>query len=47
MEASLEERELKAKYRRPGGRTKGPAKRTKEDDRRFTAKLAEMTRREK
>lgn len=42
MEASLEERELKAKYRRAGGRTKGPAKRTKEDDRRFTAKLAEM-----
>ena len=47
MEASLEERELKAKDRRAGGRTQVPAKRTKEDDRRFTANLAEMTRREK
>lgn len=28
----LEERELKAKYRRAGGRTKGPKKRTEEDD---------------
>lgn len=32
----LEERHLKAKYRRGGGRTKGPAARTKENDRRFT-----------
>ncbi len=31
----LEERELKAKFRRAGGRTKGPRKRTKEDDRDF------------
>jgi uncharacterized protein len=31
----LEERELKAKFRRRGGRTKGPRKRTLEDDRRF------------
>lgn len=31
----LEERELKAKFRRAGGRTKGPRKRTKEDDRNF------------
>jgi len=31
----LEERELKARYRRAGGRTKGPRKRTKEDDRKF------------
>ena len=31
----LEERHLKAKYRRGGGRTKGPAARTKENDLRF------------
>ncbi|NLL21995.1 MAG: DUF188 domain-containing protein, partial [Firmicutes bacterium] len=31
----LEERELKAKYRRSGGRTKGPKKRTGDNDRRF------------
>jgi uncharacterized protein YaiI (UPF0178 family) len=31
----LEEREVKAKFRREGGRTKGPKKRTSEDDRRF------------
>lgn len=31
----LEEREIKAKHRRSGGRTKGPQKRTAEDDRRF------------
>lgn len=31
----LEEREIKAKFRRGGGRTKGPSKRTREDDRRF------------
>jgi uncharacterized protein len=31
----LEEREIKAKLRRSGGRTKGPRKRTPEDDRRF------------
>ena len=42
LESSLEERELKAKYRRAGGRTKGPAKRTAKDDRRFYEKLAEM-----
>jgi uncharacterized protein len=35
----LEERELKARYRRSGGRTKGPKKRTVEDDRRFEASL--------
>ncbi|HVJ48804.1 YaiI/YqxD family protein [Desulfitobacterium sp.] len=32
----LEERELKAKFRRSGGRTKGPKKRTDEDDLAFT-----------
>lgn len=31
----LEEREVKAKFRRGGGRTKGPKKRTLEDDQRF------------
>jgi uncharacterized protein YaiI (UPF0178 family) len=35
MEFLLEEREIKAKLRRDGGRTKGPRKRTPEDDRRF------------
>lgn len=31
----LEERHLKAKFRRGGGRTKGPSARTADDDRRF------------
>jgi len=31
----LEEREVKAKFRRGGGRTKGPKKRSLEDDQRF------------
>ena len=31
----LEEREMKAKIRRSGGRTKGPSKRTDSDDHRF------------
>lgn len=35
----LEERALKAKHRRSGGRTKGPAKRTAGDDRRFSQSL--------
>lgn len=35
MDLLLEEREMLAKYRRGGGRTKGPTKRTKEDDRHF------------
>ncbi len=35
----LEEREIKAKYRRGGGRTRGPKKRTGENDRRFAAAL--------
>lgn len=38
----LEERELKAKFRRGGGRTRGPRKRTAEDDRRFTASLRRL-----
>jgi uncharacterized protein YaiI (UPF0178 family) len=39
MEFLLEEREAKAKFRRGGGRTKGPRKRTLEDDRRFESSL--------
>jgi uncharacterized protein YaiI (UPF0178 family) len=39
MTFMLEEREAKAKFRRSGGRTRGPKKRTLEDDRRFEACL--------
>ena len=39
IEFLLEERDLKAKYRRSGGRTRGPKKRTGENDRRFQAGL--------
>ena len=39
MTFMLEEREVKAKFRRSGGRTRGPKKRTLEDDRRFEACL--------
>ena len=38
----MEERHLKAKFRRGGGRTRGPAARTKEDDRRFIAALTRL-----
>ncbi len=38
----LEERDLKAKFRRGGGRTKGPRRRTSEDDRRFEASLEKV-----
>jgi len=38
----LEEREAKAKFRREGGRTKGPKKRTPEDDRRFELCLGKV-----
>jgi hypothetical protein len=38
----LEEREVKAKIRRGGGRTKGPKKRTLEDDRRFESCLEKI-----
>ena len=38
----LEEREVKAKFRRGGGRAKGPRKRTREDDRRFEACLKKI-----
>lgn len=42
IEFLLEERELKAKHRRAGGRTKGPRKRTMEDDLFFTAQLKKL-----
>lgn len=42
MEFLLEEREVKAKFRRGGGRTKGPRKRTMEDDRRFESCLEKI-----
>ncbi|MGA2518817.1 MAG: DUF188 domain-containing protein [Thermodesulfobacteriota bacterium] len=38
----LEEREVKAKIRRRGGRTKGPKKRTAADDERFEFRLEEI-----
>ena len=38
----LEERELKAKFRRSGGKTKGPAKRTAQDDRKFRESLFKL-----
>lgn len=39
IEFLMEEREIKAKFRRGGGRTKGPSKRTKQDDAHFTKEL--------
>jgi uncharacterized protein len=39
MTFMLEEREMKAKFRRGGGRTRGPKKRIPEDDRRFETAL--------
>lgn len=41
----LEERDIKARFRRTGGRTKGPKKRTAEDDRRFQNALTHMVER--
>jgi uncharacterized protein YaiI (UPF0178 family) len=41
----LEERSLKAKYRRAGGRTKGPTARTGEDDQRFEESFLTLVRR--
>ncbi|MBP2645047.1 MAG: hypothetical protein H6Q75_487 [Firmicutes bacterium] len=38
----LEEREIKAKFRRSGGRTKGPKKRTGQDDRNFAVRLEDI-----
>jgi len=42
IEFLLEEREVKAKIRRGGGRTKGPKKRTLEDDQRFESSLEQI-----
>lgn len=42
MDFLLEERHLKAKVRRGGGRTKGPPARTKEDDQRFARGLEKL-----
>ncbi len=42
MSNLLEERELKAKYRRAGGRTKGPSKRTRDEDRQFEEELLRL-----
>ena len=39
MDFLLEEREVKAKFRRGGGRTKGPSKRRAEADQRFEVSL--------
>ena len=44
MSFLLEERELKAGYRRSGGRTKGPKKRSAENDRKFLEALKSMIR---
>ncbi len=45
IEFLLEEREIKAKYRRSGGRTRGPKKRTLISDRNFSAGLEKMIKR--
>jgi len=42
IEFLLEEREAKAKFRRGGGRTKGPKKRILEDDRKFENGLQDI-----
>jgi uncharacterized protein YaiI (UPF0178 family) len=42
MEFLLEEREVKAKIHRGGGRTKGPKKRTPRDDQRFEIRLEQI-----
>jgi len=42
IEFMLEERDVKAKYRRSGNRTKGPKKRQPEDDVAFRHKLEQM-----
>ncbi len=40
----LEEREVKAKYRRAGGRTGGPKPRSKNDDKKFSSSLERILR---
>lgn len=46
IEFHLEERNEKARYRRGGGRTRGPAARTREDDQRFAASLRSLMEKE-
>ena len=42
IEFLMEEREIKAKLRRSGGRTKGPNKRTVADDQHFATRLQQI-----
>jgi len=42
MDFLLEEREIKARHRRGGGRTRGPKKRTREDDKKFASALEQI-----
>ena len=42
IELLLEERNLMAKYRNSGGRTKGPAKHSRNDDRLFESNLVKL-----
>ena len=46
IEFLLEEREVKAKLRRSGGRTKGPKKRTEAEDHKFSQCLEQIIREE-
>lgn len=46
MDFMLEEREMKAKFRRSGGRTRGPKKRAPEDDMRFKRAIERILSRE-
>ncbi len=45
MDLLLEERNVLAKFRRDGGRTRGPAKRTPHDDRRFEMNFSSLLKR--
>ena len=47
IEFFLEERELKAKLRRSGGNTKGPRKRTNDDNRKFEVALQALLEKKK
>ncbi len=47
MDFMLNEREIKAKLRRSGGRTKGPQKRSNDDDTRFRKALEKVLNKEK
>lgn len=42
IDVLLEERDLKAKFRRSGGRTKGPSKRTSGEDQQFEQALIQL-----